>query len=60
METAGWKGVRVWLLVQFPIHLEMLLILAVCPQLLAKHKFLTGDDVVTAMTHYETLAGIGP
>jgi len=41
METAGWKGVRVWLL------------------LLAKHKYLTGDDVVTAMTHYETLAGIG-
>jgi len=42
METAGWKGVRVWLL------------------LLAKHKYLTGDDVVTVMTHYESLADIGP
>ncbi|KAN0111730.1 hypothetical protein V8E52_008291 [Russula decolorans] len=42
MEAAGWKGVRVWLL------------------LLAKHKYLTGDDVVTVMTHYESLADIGP
>lgn len=40
MKTAGWKGVRVWLL------------------LLAKHKYLTGDDVVTVMTHYESLAKI--
>ena len=29
METAGWKGVRVWLLVRFPIQLRMLLILPV-------------------------------
>jgi hypothetical protein len=29
METTGWKGVRVWLLVRFPIRLEMLLILSV-------------------------------
>lgn len=29
-------------------------------QLLAKHKYLTGDDVVTVMTHYESLADIGP
>ncbi|KAF8489731.1 hypothetical protein F5888DRAFT_1155777 [Russula emetica] len=41
METVGWKGVRVWLL------------------LLAKHKYLTGDDVVTVMTHYESLTDIG-
>lgn len=27
METAGWKGVRVWLLVRFPIRLGILLIL---------------------------------
>ncbi|KAH9968247.1 hypothetical protein BC827DRAFT_487818 [Russula dissimulans] len=37
VETAGWKGVRVWLL------------------LLAKHKYLTGDDVVTVMRFYETI-----
>ncbi|KAH9990944.1 hypothetical protein BJV74DRAFT_836416 [Russula compacta] len=42
METAGWKGVRVWLL------------------LLAKHKYLTGDDVVTVMSHYEKLTGTEP
>ena len=61
VETAGWKGVRVWLLVRFPIPVEMLLILLLAwSQLLAKHKYLTGDDVVTVMTHYETLAGIGP
>jgi hypothetical protein len=30
METAGWKGVRVWLLVRFPIYLEMLLTLSAC------------------------------
>jgi len=41
-ETAGWKGMRVWLL------------------LLAKHKYLTGDDVVAVMSHYETAAGVGP
>jgi hypothetical protein len=62
MEAAGWKGVRVWLLVRFPSHLGMLLILFLFgrPQLLAKHKYLTGDDVVTVMTHYESLADIGP
>jgi len=42
MKTAGWKGMRVWLL------------------LLAKHKYLTGDDVVAVMSYYETVAGIGP
>ncbi|KAH9057994.1 hypothetical protein EDB83DRAFT_1044072 [Lactarius deliciosus] len=42
MKTAGWKGMRVWLL------------------LLAKHKYLTGDDVVAVMSYYETAAGIGP
>ncbi|KAH9161399.1 hypothetical protein EDB89DRAFT_733538 [Lactarius sanguifluus] len=42
MKTAGWKGMRVWLL------------------LLAKHKYLTGDDVVEVMSYYETAAGIGP
>ncbi|KAI9511272.1 hypothetical protein F5148DRAFT_1280967 [Russula earlei] len=42
METAGWKGMRVWLL------------------LLAKHKYLTGDDVVTIMAQYETIAAIEP
>jgi hypothetical protein len=54
--------VRVWLLVRFPSHLGMLLILFLFgrPQLLAKHKYLTGDDVVTVMTHYESLADIGP
>lgn len=31
METAGWKGVRVWLLVRFPIRLGMQLILFVWP-----------------------------
>ncbi|KAI0251948.1 hypothetical protein BJV78DRAFT_400949 [Lactifluus subvellereus] len=41
-ETAGWKGLRVWLL------------------LLAKHKYLTGDDVVAVMGYYEKIAGIGP
>jgi len=41
MKTAGWKGMRVWLL------------------LLAKHKYLTGDDVVTVMNHYEQVANIG-
>jgi len=40
-ETAGWKGVRVWLL------------------LLAKHKYLTGDDVVIMMNHYESVTSIG-
>ncbi|KAF8273700.1 hypothetical protein EI94DRAFT_1782910 [Lactarius quietus] len=38
MKTAGWKGMRVWLL------------------LLAKHKYLTGDDVVAVMSYYETAA----
>lgn len=41
-KTAGWKGMRVWLL------------------LLAKHKYLTEDDVVAVMRYYETAAGIGP
>ncbi|KAI9458835.1 hypothetical protein BJY52DRAFT_397253 [Lactarius psammicola] len=40
-KTAGWKGMRVWLL------------------LLAKHKYLTGDDVVAVMSYYEKAAGIG-
>ena len=34
--------------------------IAICLQLLAKHKYLTGDDVVAVMSHYETAAGIGP
>jgi hypothetical protein len=38
----------------------LLILLLAWLQLLAKHKYLTGDDVVTVMTHYETLAGIGP
>ncbi|KAI0264680.1 hypothetical protein BC834DRAFT_250486 [Gloeopeniophorella convolvens] len=41
-ETAGWKGLRVWLL------------------LLAKHRYLTGDDVVVAMGHYEASVGLKP
>lgn len=39
-KTAGWKGMRVWLL------------------LLAKHKYLTGDDVVAVMSYYETKARV--
>jgi hypothetical protein len=31
-----------------------------CLQLLAKHKYLTGDDVVAVLSHYETVAGVGP
>jgi len=40
MKTAGWKGMRVWLL------------------LLAKHRYLTGDDVISVMNYYERVANI--
>ena len=34
--------------------------IAICLQLLAKHKYLTGDDVVAVMSYYERDARIGP
>ena len=34
--------------------------IAICLQLLAKHKYLTGDDVVAVMSYYEEVAHIEP
>jgi hypothetical protein len=60
MKTAGWKGMRIWLLASSPIFITKCYSLSFCLQLLAKHKYLTGDDVVAVMSYYETVAGIGP